>query len=95
MSVTARIRLVGAIAKAFAMAVGVVVLFGVWASVDALPGMLSLAPAGALIGMFAATSVGVALAMSISLDERGRAAALNAQSTQPLQTQTSYQFPPA
>jgi hypothetical protein len=95
MSVTVRIRLVGAIAKAFAMAVGVVVLFGMWASLDALPGMLSLAPAGALIGSLAAMSVGVALVMSISLDERSRAVALNAQARQRLQTQTSYQFPPA
>ena len=51
MSVTTRIRLVGAIASSMAMAVGVVVLFGVWASVSALPGILALGSAWALMGM--------------------------------------------
>jgi len=55
MSVTTRIRLVGAIASSIAMAVGVVVLFGVWASVNAPPGVLALGPAGALMGMLLTT----------------------------------------
>lgn len=95
MSVTARIRLVGAIAKAFAMAVAVVVVFGVWASMDVLPGMLSPAPAGALISMLAVTSIGAALVFSISLDERSRAVALNAKTTLPLRRRTSCQLPRA
>jgi hypothetical protein len=93
MSVTVRIRLIGAIAKFFALAVGVVVVFGVWASMDALPGMLSLTRAGALIGMLGVTSIGAALAFSMSLDERSRVVALNAKTTQQLQRRTSCQLP--
>jgi len=54
MRVTTRIRLVGAIASSIAMAVGVFVLFGVWA-VSALPGILALGSAGALMGMLLTT----------------------------------------
>jgi hypothetical protein len=53
MRVTTRIRLVGAIASSIAMAV--FVLFGVWASVSALPGILALGSAGALMGMLLTT----------------------------------------
>jgi hypothetical protein len=95
MSVTARIRLVGAIAKSFAVAVAVLVVFGVWASMDALPGMLPLAPAGALISMLGATSVGAALVLSISLDARGRSVPLNSEATRPPRRRTSYQLPRA
>jgi len=93
MSVTTRIRLVGTIASFFAMAVGVVVLFGVWASVSALPGILALGSAGALMGMLLTTTICVALTLSVS--ESARRLALNPDTTQPLQPQTSYRFPPA
>jgi hypothetical protein len=92
MSVTTRIRLVGAIASSIAMAVGVFVLFGVWASVSALPGILALGSAGALMGMLLTTTICVALTLSVS--GQNRRLALNSESTQPL-PQTSYQFPPA
>ena len=70
MSVTNRIRLVGAIATSIALALAVAVLFGVWASVGALPETLSLGPAGALMGMLATTSICVALALSMEASER-------------------------
>jgi hypothetical protein len=92
MSVTTRIRLVGAIASSFAMAVGVVVLFGVWASVSALPGILALGSAGALMAMLLTTTICVALTLSVSASDRRLA--LNPDVT-PLQPQTSYRFPPA
>jgi hypothetical protein len=55
MSVTTRIRLVGAIATSIAVAVVVLVLFAAWVSVDDLPGVLSLASAAALMGMLLTT----------------------------------------
>lgn len=93
MSVTTRIRLVGAIASSIAMAVCVVVLFGVWASVSALPGTLALGSAGALMGMLLTTTLCIALTLSVSASDRRLA--LNPETTQPLQPQTSYRFPPA
>ena len=93
MSVTTRIRLVGALASSLAMAVGVVVLFGVWASVSALPGILALGSAGALMGMLLTTTLCIALTLSVSASDRRLA--LNPETTQPLQPQTSYRFPPA
>ena len=93
MSVTTRIRLVGAIASSIAMAVGVVVLFGVWASVSALPGILGLGSAGALMGMLLTTTLCIALTFSVSASDRRLA--MNPETTQPLQPQTSYRFPPA
>jgi predicted glycoside hydrolase/deacetylase ChbG (UPF0249 family) len=93
MSVTTRIRLVGAIASSFAMAVAVFVLSGVWASTDALPGMVAVGSAGALMGMLLTMTIGVALTLSVG--SSGRRPALRAETTQPLQPQTSYRFPPA
>jgi len=93
MSVTTRIRLVGAIASSIAMAVCVVVLFGVWASVSTLPGILALGSAGALMGMLLTTTLCIALTLSVSASDRRLA--LNPETTQPLQPQTSYRFPPA
>lgn len=93
MSVTTRIRLVGAIASSIALAVGVVVVFGVWASVSALPGILALGSAGALMGMLLTTTLCIALTLSVSASDRRLA--LNPDATQPLQPQTSYRFPPA
>ena len=93
MSVTTRIRLVGAIASSIAMAVGVVVLFGVWASVSALPGILALGSAGALMGILLTTTLCIALTFSVSASDRRLA--MNPETTQPLQPQTSYRFPPA
>lgn len=91
MSVITRIRLVGAIASAFAVAVCVVVVLGVLASVSALPGILALGSAGALLGMLLTTTICVALTLS----EHDRRLALNPEATQRPQPQTSYQFPPA
>jgi len=93
MSVTTRIRLVGAIASAFAVAVGVFVLFGVWAAVSALPEIPALGPAGALMGMVLTTTICVAL--TLSEHARDRRLALYPETTRPPQPQTSYQFPPA
>jgi len=93
MSVTTRIRLVGAIASSIAMAVGVVVLFGVWASVNAPPGVLALGPAGALMGMLLTTTICIAVTLSVSASHRRLA--LNPDTTQPLPSRTSYRFPPA
>ena len=93
MRVTTRIRLVGAIASSIAMAVGVFVLFGVWASVSALPGILALGSAGALMGMLLTTTICIALTLSVSASDRRLA--LNPETTQPLQPQTSCRFPPA
>jgi hypothetical protein len=93
MSVITRIRLVGAIASAFAVAVGVFVLFGVWAAVSALPGTLALGSAGALMGMLLTTTI--CMALTLSEHARDRRLALNPEATQPPQPQTSYQFPPA
>ena len=93
MSVLNRIRLVGAIATSIAVALAVAVLFGVWASVGAVPGTLSLGPAGALMGMLATTSICVAVALSM-LASDGRLAP-ETDATQPLQPQTSYQLPTA
>ena len=92
MSVTARIRLVGAIASSIAMAVGVFVLFGVWASVSALPGILALGSAGALMGMLVTTTI---CALTLSVSASDRRLSLNPETTQPPQPQTSYRFPPA
>jgi len=93
MSVTNRIRLVGAIASSFAVAVAVFVLSGVWASVDALPGMLAVGSASALMGMLLTMTIGVALTLSLRSGD-GRVT-LTADATQPLQPRTSYRFPPA
>ena len=93
MSVTTRIRLVGAIASSIAMAVGVVVLFGVWASVNALPGILALGSAGALMGMLLTATICIAVTLSVSASHRRLAP--NPDTTQPLQSRTSYRFPPA
>jgi len=93
MSVTTRIRLVGAIASSIAMAVGVVVLFGVWASVNAPPGVLALGPAGALMGMLLTTTICIAVTLSVSASHRRLAP--NPDTTQPLPSRTSYRFPPA
>jgi len=93
MSVTTRIRLVGALASSLAMAVGVVVLFGVWASVSALPGTLALGSAGALMGMLLTTTICIAVTLSISASHRRLAP--NPDTTQPRQSRTSYRFPPA
>jgi hypothetical protein len=92
MSVTNRIRLVGAVATSLVTALAVVVLLGVWAS-DALPGALSLVPAGALMGLLVTTSVCVA--MAVSLDATDRRLVANLDATPQLQSETSYQFPPA
>jgi hypothetical protein len=92
MSVTTRIRLVGAIASSLAVAVGVFVLFGVWASVSALPGILALGAAGALMGMLT-TMICVALTLAVPASDRRLT--LSPETTQPLQPQTSYRFPPA
>ncbi len=94
MSVTSRIRLVGAIATSIGVAFAVAVFLGVWASVDALPEILPLGAAGALIGMLVlgATSIGVARALGRA--ER-IAAVADCEATQPLQPQTSYQIPNA
>lgn len=93
MSVSTRIRLVGAIASSIAVAVGVVVLFGVWASVSALPGILTLGSAGALMGLLLTTTICVALTLTVPASDRRLA--LRPETTQPLQPQTSYRFPPA
>jgi hypothetical protein len=93
MSVTTRIRLVGAFASSFAMAVAVFVVSGVWASTDALPGMVAVGSASALMGMLLTTTIGVALTLSPA--SSGRRSTLSAETTQPLQPQTSYRFPPA
>jgi hypothetical protein len=90
MSITTRIRLVGAVATAVAVAVAV---FGLWASVGDLPGILSPGPAGALVGMLVATSCCVALALSLEASQRRMA--LEPEATPPLHPRTSYQFPPA
>lgn len=66
MSVTTRIRLVGAIATSVAVAVAVLVLVGVWASADDV----SLGSAGALLGVLLTTTIGVALAFSLDANER-------------------------
>jgi hypothetical protein len=42
MSVTTRIRMVGAIASSIAVAMGVFVLSSVWASSSALPGLIAV-----------------------------------------------------
>ena len=91
MSITNRIRLVGAVATLFATALAVVVVFGVWASVDALPGVFALVPAGAVMGLLVTTSVCVALAGS--LDATDRRLATGSEATQPLQSEPSYRFP--
>ena len=91
MSVTTRIRLVGAIASSVAVAVAVFVLSSVWASLSALPGALAVGSAGALIGMLLTTTICVALALSVIPGERRLA--LNHKTTQPQQPQTSYRFP--
>jgi hypothetical protein len=93
MSVSTRIRLVGAIASSIAVAVGVVVLFGVWASVSALPGTLALGSAGALMGLLLTTTICVALTLAAPASDRRLA--LSPETTRPLQPQTSYRFPPA
>ena len=93
MSVTTRIRLVGAIASSIAVAVAVFVLASVWASASALPGILALGSAGALMGMLMTTTIFVALALSVRPNDRGLA--LTSETTQPLPPQTSYRFPPA
>jgi len=92
MSVTTRIRIVGAIASSIAVAVGVFVLSSVWASISALPGLIAVGSAGALMGMLLTTTIGVALTLSVSSDRR---LALNSETTQPLQPETLYRFPPA
>jgi hypothetical protein len=89
MSITNRIRLVGAVATTFATALAVVIVFAVWASVDALPGAVALLPAGALMGLLATTSVCVALAGSLDATERS----VTPETTQPLRPETSYRFP--
>ena len=91
MSVTNRIRLVGAVATTLASALAVVVVFGIWAAVDALPGVLALVPAGALMGLLATTSVCVALAGA--LDATDRSLMTTPEATPPLQPGTSYRFP--
>jgi hypothetical protein len=93
MSVVTRIRRIGDIAISVALAVAVLVLFSVWASVGVLPGILSLGPASAVAGLLAATSLCVVLALSIQATERRLE--LMSEATQPLQPQTSYRFPPA
>jgi hypothetical protein len=91
MSVTTRIRLVRAIATSIAVAVAGLVLLGLWASIDELPGVL--ASAAALTGMLLITTISVARAFSLNPSERRLA--LKSQAKQQLQPQTSYRFPPA
>ena len=93
MSVTTRIRIVGAIASSIAVAVGVFVLSSVWASISALPGLIAVGSAGALMGMLLTTTIGVALALSVSSSDRRLT--LNSETTPPLQPETLYRFPPA
>jgi hypothetical protein len=93
MSVTTRIRLVGAIASSIAVAVAVFVLSSVWASASALPGILAMGSAGALMGMLMTTTIFVALALSVRPNDGGLT--LTSETTQPLPPQTSYRFPPA
>jgi len=73
MSVTTRIRLVGAIASSIAVAVAVCVLSSVWASVGTLPDILAVGSAGVLMGMLMTTTICVALVLSVSANDRRRA----------------------
>lgn len=91
MSVTNRIRLVGAVATTFATALAGVVLFAVWSSVDALLGVQSLVTAGALMGLLVTTSV--CGAMAVSLDATDRRQRTEPELTQPLQSEASHRFP--
>ncbi len=93
MSVTTRIRIVGAIASSIAVAVAVFVVSSVWAASSALPGLIAVGSAGALMGMLLTTMIGVALTLSVS--SSNRRLALNSETTQPLQPETLYRFPPA
>jgi hypothetical protein len=93
MSVTTRIRIVGVIASSIAVAVGVFVLSSVWASISALPGLIAVGSAGALMGMLLTTTIFIALRLSVSSGDRRLA--LNSETTQPLQPETLYRLPPA
>jgi hypothetical protein len=93
MSVTTRIRLVSDIATSVGVAVAVLVLFGVWASVDDLPGVSPLTSAGGLMGVLLTTTICVALALSLA--PNARPLPLKSEIMQRLQPQTSYRFPPA
>ena len=78
------------------MALAVAVLFGLSASVGPVEETYWLRAAGALIGLLVVTSFMVAVALSLSArDARDRDLALEPETTQPLQPQTSYQFPTA
>ena len=83
MSVTNRIRLVGATASSIAVAVVVLVVSSIWASVDALPGILAVGSAGALMGVVLTTTIGVALVLSVNANDRRRT--LGAEAKRPLQ----------
>ena len=93
MSVTTRIRIVGAIASSIAVAVGVVVLSSVWASISALPGLIAVGSAGALMGMLLTATICIALRLSVTSGDRRLA--LNSETTQPLQPEPLYRLPPA
>ena len=93
MSVTTRIRIVGAIASSIAVAVGVFVLSSVWASISALPGLIAVGSAGALMGMLLTTTICIALTLSVRSSDRRLA--LHSEPTQPLQSETLYRLPPA
>jgi hypothetical protein len=93
MSIANRIRLVGAVATSIAVALVVAVLFGVWLTMGNRPTVVSWGSAGALMGMFATTSICLVVALSSENSERGLAA--EPEVRQLLQPQTSYQFPPA
>ena len=93
MSVTTRIRMVGAIASSIAVAMGVFVLSSVWASSSALPGLIAVGSAGALMGMLLTTTICIALTLSVRSSDRRLA--LHSETTQPLQPEPLYRFPPA
>lgn len=92
MSVTTRIRLVGAIASSIAVAVGVFVLSSVWTAIDESPGLIALGSAVAVMGMLLTTTICVALTLSVN--SRDRRLGPNSEATRPLQPETLYRFPP-
>jgi hypothetical protein len=94
MSVTSRIRLVREVAISIAVALANAVLFGLLVSVGEPPETYWFQAAGALVGLLLVASFLVVLALSLDASE-GRQLALEPETTQPLQPQTSYQFPPA
>jgi hypothetical protein len=92
MSVTTRIRLVGAIASSIAVAVGVFVVSSVWMASDEFPGLIGVGSALAVMGMLLTTTTCVALTLSVN--SRDRRLRPNSETTRPLQPETLYRFPP-